>query len=141
MNARNAVQRLLQQEQEQELNTRQARAVELYTQGSTDAEVAAELGVERSTVWRWRTQDLAFRSTLRRTHAKATKIAVARLEGLVEKALDVVAATLADQEAPLALRLRAAEAVLDRAGIESSNEARSLATGPFVDLEDALSSI
>lgn len=133
MRGRNATQ------QDTQLTPAQSRALELYAQGSTDAEVATELGVERSTAWRWRTQDAAFRRELRRTHAEATKAAAGRLEGLVEKALDVLASTLTDQEAPLALRLRAAEAVLERAGIASDDVERRMATSPMSTLDELLS--
>lgn len=103
---RNGVQRKAQ------LSSRQTRALWLYAQGSTDAEVATELGVERSTAWRWRTADLVFRRELRRTNAVATKAAAARLEGLVDRALDVLRSVLDDPDAPAAVRLRAAETVL-----------------------------
>jgi hypothetical protein len=132
MSGRNATQ------QDTQLSPAQSRALELYAQGSTDAEVATELGVERSTAWRWRTQDATFRRALRRTHAEATKAAAGRLEGLVEKALDVLASTLTDQEAPLALRLRAAEAVLERAGVASNEAERRVVTAPSSPLDDLL---
>lgn len=132
MKGRNATQQAAQ------LDTRQARALEVYAQGSTDAEVAAELGVERSTAWRWRTMDPEFRGELRRLHAEATGAAAARLEGLVEKALDVLTSTLTDTQAPIALRLRAAQLVLERAGVESTDEHRYMATRPIGPLDDPL---
>jgi transposase-like protein len=134
MTGRNVTQRKPQ------LDTRQMRAIELYAQGSTDAEVATELGVERSTVWRWRTQDRTFRSTLRRVHAEATGAGTARLESLVERALDVIASTLADERVPPAVRLRAAEAVLARTGIESNDNARIQAVSPLADILDPFGS-
>jgi hypothetical protein len=123
-------------QQEPQLAPAQMRALELYAQGANDTEVASTLGIERSTAWRWRTTDPQFRRELRRAHAEATKVAAARLEGLVEKALDVLASALTDNDAPLALRLRAAEAVLDRTGIESNDTTRDYATSPMAGLLD-----
>jgi hypothetical protein len=123
-------------QQKAQLSSRQTRALWLYAQGSTDAEVANELGVERSTAWRWRTVDLAFRRELRRTNAVATKAAAVRLEGLVDRALDVLKSVLDDDAAPVAVRLRAAEAVLQRAGIQSSDGERTAVTSSIGDLLD-----
>lgn len=123
-------------QQKAQLSARQTRALWLYAQGSTDAEVAIELGVERSTAWRWRTADLAFRRELRRSNAVATKAAAARLEGLVDRALDVVRSVLDDDDAPVAVRLRAAEIVLHRAGIQSSDAERTAVTSSIGDLLD-----
>jgi DNA-binding CsgD family transcriptional regulator len=134
MSDRDAVQRETQQTAG--LTSAQMRGLELYAQGLTDAEVASELGVDRSTAWRWRTRDRRFRAQLRKTHAEVTSAAAARLEGLVERALYVLATTLSDQEAPAAIRVRAAEAVLERAGISSDDGARRYAIQePFFEHE------
>jgi transposase-like protein len=131
MSGRNATQ------QKPQLDTRQMHAIELYARGSTDSEVATELGVERSTVWRWRTQDRNFRSTLRRVHAEVSGAGAARLEGLVEKALDVIASTLADERVSPAVRLRAAESVLARSGIASDDSRRQDALSPLAEILDS----
>src|SRR6185295_14989254 len=43
-----------------ELSPRQHKAIELLLRGVTDAQTAAEIGVDRTTVYRWRTDDPEF---------------------------------------------------------------------------------
>lgn len=97
------------------LDARQLRAVDLWLAGRTVPEVAAELGVNRSTAWRWAAHPAARRELARLRGARRGALG----DGLDAAALDavaVLAGLLRDGSATTADRLRAATAVLDRAG-------------------------
>jgi len=72
------------------LSPQQLRAVELFAEGKRDAEVAAELGVARSTVNSWRNWDAHFQAELNRMHNERCRVATVRIAGMQEKALGVV---------------------------------------------------
>ena len=74
----------------QQLNAQQLRAVDLVAAGMTDAEVADELGVDRATVWRWRTRNPWFEAALNRRREEVWGAARDRLRALVPLALDAV---------------------------------------------------
>ena len=79
-------------------------------------EIAAELGVHRVTVWRTLTEPTAA-ARLADLTARRQRRAALELSELVEDALGLLGEIVRDAAAPPAVRLRAAEAVLDRAGI------------------------
>ena len=90
-----------------------ASVVDLALDGLTASEIAARLGIHRSTVWRQLTDPT---NAARLAHVTARRIAAQgqRLAHLGEQALDVVEQLLADEAAPPAVRLRAAQLVLER---------------------------
>jgi len=95
---------------------RRKRALELVLAGRTLPEVGEELGVNRSTVWKW-TQDPGFAAEL---HQARVSRAGALQEAVGAAALDALRylrAVLDDDTAPSGVRVRAACAVLDRAGL------------------------
>jgi hypothetical protein len=101
------------------LPPRVARAIDLLLGGATDAEVARALDVDRSTVWRWR-----IRPDVASVLAEGRRL---RLDGVAERlrdgahrAIDFLLEVLAETSHPVAVRLRAATEVLDRAGHVSS---------------------
>ncbi len=94
------------------------RAMELLLAGNTPPQVAGAIGVNRSTVWRW-TQEPDFAAELRQRRAER-KFAI--LEMLEEGALEAVGCLRAiqgDAAAPVGVRVRAACALLDRAGMDA----------------------
>lgn len=95
---------------------RAPRAVELALEGMSVREIAAELGVHRVTVWRTLTEPTAA-ARLADVTARRQSRAALELSELVEDALGLLGEIVRDPAAPPAVRLRAAEAVLDRAGI------------------------
>jgi hypothetical protein len=101
----------------QRLTTQQERAIDLMTSGSRDSEVAHDLGVNRTTVWRWRTEDVVFQAELNRRRHELWSSWIERLRSLVPTALDVMANEL---EGPR--RLRAAGEILDLAGFRVRNK-------------------
>jgi len=92
---------------------RQLHAMELLVAGKSDAEVASELGIDRSTIWRWR-QNPTFADEVVRLQHLQREAAFARMAALVTAAVDVIGAVMTDPEAPASVRLRAASEVLDR---------------------------
>ncbi len=78
--------------------------------GATDADASTAAGVDRTTLWRWRTRDPAFAAVLNLRRRELWNAAQAKLRNLVPKALRTLAAAL-DDTAP-AVRLRAAGLVL-----------------------------
>jgi len=87
------------------------------TSGSRDSEVAQDLGVNRTTLWRWRKDDSLFQAELNRRRYELWNASVERLRTLVPAALDALAEEL---EGPR--KLRAAAAILDLAGFRVQNK-------------------
>jgi transcriptional regulator with XRE-family HTH domain len=110
----------------QHLTRQQLRAVDLLAVGARDGDVADELGVDRSTVWRWRTGSAAVKVELNRRREELWHVARDRLRALLPDALEILAQEL---EGPR--RLRAAEAILRFGGLAARTPALDLSrTGP-----------
>jgi hypothetical protein len=90
-----------------------ASVVELALDGLTAREIATRLSVHRSTVWRQLTDPL---NRARLDQLTALRIAAneQRIAQMGEQALDLVEQLLTDEAAPPAVRLRAAQLVLER---------------------------
>lgn len=95
------------------------RAFALILQGWSDREVAEELGVTRTTVWKWRTAP-KFAGRLQRAMESATKDAQAKVQALASRAVDALAETLGCSD-PKA-RVAAAKTILDRVLPTSSEQ-------------------
>lgn len=67
----------------------QHRAIDLLLRGVGPTEVATELDLDRTTVWRWRTQDESFRAEHERRREEIAKAVRDRLVALVDAAVDV----------------------------------------------------
>ncbi len=94
---------------------RRTKALELMLAGRTDREIATELSVDPSTVWRWRT-DPTFAVELDREQRERFSLVSDRLSALVHRAVDTLGELLSDPATPPMLRIRAAESILDRSG-------------------------
>jgi DNA-binding CsgD family transcriptional regulator len=94
--ARNAI-------QAQQLTTQQIQAIERLLQGRTDIQVAAELGVDRSTIYRWRRSSF-FAEVLGKLRAQAWEQSAQRMQSLIDPALDLLNETLKGDDRKLALR-------------------------------------
>lgn len=95
------------------LTDMQCRAVPLILLGWTDVRIAEEIGIERNTLRRWRS-DAVFAGVLDDERHAAREANRARLAALVEEAVDTLAETMRDPDASHADKLRAAGMVLDR---------------------------
>jgi putative insertion element HTH domain-containing protein len=86
----------------QQLVSRQSLAVDLLPLGRTDAEVAGELGADRSTLWRWRQQP-DFQAELARRREELWAGSFERAYALISQGLDVVADALDEGDSRAAL--------------------------------------
>jgi transposase-like protein len=91
------------------LNDRQLAAIEMLLQGKPFSEVAASMGIDPKTLYRWR-QDEIFREALNARRQEAWGGVIERLKDLVHPSLEVMAQHLADPYDRA--RFRAASAVL-----------------------------
>jgi hypothetical protein len=66
----------------QRLSSQQERALELMISGSRDSEVALEVGVSRTTIWRWQTEDSVFEAESNRRRHELWLASVERLRSL-----------------------------------------------------------
>ncbi len=101
------------------LPPRLARALDVMLDGGTNTEVAAELGVDRVTVWRWRSRPEVIAILEHARRARVTEIA-GRLQDAAHCALDLLVHAVRDDRVPIAVRVRAAAELLDRVGFSAA---------------------
>jgi hypothetical protein len=90
-----------------ELSERQRTAIELLLRGLSDHEVAAQVGVDRGTVFRWRTASVAFQRELDRQRRALWEQSAGKIQSMVEPALSILHAQLTSGDPKLALRAAA----------------------------------
>jgi hypothetical protein len=95
-----------------ELTTRQRKAVACLLSERNALAAAKAAGVGERTLFRW-LADPVFRVAVREAEADAIDTASRRLVGLSDTAIDTLAGILTDEETAPALKLRAAQAILD----------------------------
>jgi len=88
-----------------ELPDEQNRAIALLLLGASDRAVSEQIGVARTTIWRWRNHDPRFISTLNRERLAAFEAARARLHSLVNLAVETLEGALRNGDAKSALEL------------------------------------
>ncbi len=98
------------------MQPKQQRALDLLLAGHATTAVAAEVGVRRETIWRW-TQDPAFAAEVSRRQAERRQAIHSELDAGVLEAVQMLRGLVADPEAPAGARVRAATALMDRAGL------------------------
>jgi hypothetical protein len=92
---------------------RKDRALALLVAGATPTEAAREVGVDRSTIWRW-TREPAFARRFRETATERAQDAAARLDVAFTAAVGLLESVVSDDAHPIAVRVRAAEALIRR---------------------------
>ena len=97
------------------MQPKQQRALDLLLAGHATTAVAAEVGVRRETNWRC-TQDTAFAADVSRRQAERRQAIHSELDAGVLEAVQMLRGLVADPEAPAGARVRAATALMDRAG-------------------------
>jgi len=102
------------------------RALELLLGGASIPDAAAELGVDRTTVWRW-TQGEDFAGELRARRLERRETLAGDLAELGTEALAVLRDLLRDADTPPAVRFKVAAAVLDRLGLTDKAAGETLA--------------
>ncbi len=98
------------------MQPKQQRALDLLLAGHATTAVAAEVGVRRETIWRW-TQDPTFAAEVSRRQAERRQAIHSELDAGVLEAVQMLRGLVADPEAPAGARVRAATALMDRAGL------------------------
>lgn len=101
-----------------ELDNRHLKAIELLAEGESIDRVASEIGIDRRTLYRWRTSPV-FMGALAEAQKHGLDAAKTRMAQLRERAVDAVEQTLTDPDAPYPVKLKAAEMVLDRTGMSA----------------------
>lgn len=106
---------------DKELSQRRQNAIPLLLQGMSDAEVAGQVGVDRVTVFRWRKHE-RFAREVERLRAVLVRSHMARVQGMLEPALEIVRKQLQSDDPKIQLRAAAmllrlaTPARLERAG-------------------------
>ncbi|MFM8320970.1 MAG: transposase family protein [Chloroflexota bacterium] len=95
-----------------ELTPRQQRTIAALLQARNVSDAARMAGVGERTLYRWMGDPL-FRAALASAEGDAIDQATRRLVGLQDGAIDLLQAMLEDPTAAAAVRLRAAQSVLD----------------------------
>ncbi len=86
-----------------ELTQKQHSAMELMLQGHSDAQVASELHLDRTTVFRWRKSN-TFAKKLDEQRHRLMEQSNARLQSLLDPALDILQKQLTGDDPKTALR-------------------------------------
>ena len=73
-----------------ELTPKQLAAIDLLLRGYSDAQAAEQLGVDRGTIYRWRTNDDEFIDMLDNQRRLAWQRSAQRLQSLYQPALDIL---------------------------------------------------
>lgn len=104
--------------QPKELSERHRNILRLYALGYTIKEIAERIGCTQATVSNIVNSELGRTHTevFRRGIDNAALDSAIRLRAMAPAALDVIEGIIQDENAPAALRLRAAQDTLDRAG-------------------------
>ena len=97
------------------INGKQEKALELMLRGVKDVEVAKTIGVTRQTISNWRHYDSVFIDTLAEARRELREKHRDSINGLVDKALEVVRNAMDDEDTKT--RLQAAKLVLSMAGL------------------------
>ena len=94
----------------------QQRALELILAGHSVTDIASQVGVRRETVWRWR-NDPSFASEVSVRQAQRRQSIHDELDAGVIESVRMLRGLVADTDAPPGARVRAATALMDRAGL------------------------
>ena len=100
------------------INGKQEKALELVLRGMNDVEVAKEIGVTRQTVSNWRRYNTVFIETLADERKLLREKHQDSINGLVDKAIEVMKNALEDDDPKI--RLQAAKLVLSTAALKDS---------------------
>jgi transposase-like protein len=96
------------------LDDRQIQAIELTVGGLSETQVAQQLGINRRTLWRWRTYNADYRAALLDARMHAFSTIGDAYQGILHRAAKVMAELLDDPQP--ANRYRAAQTLITMSG-------------------------
>ena len=97
---------------EPKLSAKQVKGLEALLDGANVQTAAERAGVNRKTLGRWLTEPL-FWKTYQLNSRRGLELAARRLTGKLDGAVELLSSVMEDDEAPPAVRLRAAQHVID----------------------------
>jgi hypothetical protein len=100
----------------EELTVVQIQCVQTLMTGATITDAAKTAGIDRATIYRWLKTDAMFTTELNRLKAERLEAVQSEFRGLLSTAVTTVGALMTDTGVHPGTRLRAALAVVDRAG-------------------------
>lgn len=103
-----------------DLDEKQERALEMIILGEKDVEIATALGINRTTIYRWRKYDVQFMRALDERQALMREMAQNGLLELMDTALETVKEALSNGDTRT--RLQAARMVLDMLNVKKQEE-------------------
>jgi transcriptional regulator with XRE-family HTH domain len=103
---------------EEKLNQKQEMAIELALTGMSDSEIARRIKVSRQWVNAWRNHNTVFIDALEERRKTLRERYKDNINGLVEKAIDVMKNALDDEDPKI--RLQAVKLVLNTAALKDS---------------------
>lgn len=95
------------------LTTQQEAAIASLLTGATLAKAAEAAGVDRTTLWRWLKTDAAFVAEHNRARKEQRDAAQLEVRSLTSQAVSTIRDLMTNADAPPAIRLKAALAVLE----------------------------
>jgi hypothetical protein len=98
------------------MQPKQQRALELILAGHSVTDIASQVGVRRETIWRWR-QDPSFAYEVSVRQGQRRQSIHDELDAGVIESVRMLRGPMADTDAPPGARVRAATALMDRAGL------------------------
>lgn len=113
----------------------QVYAISMTVSGMNDSQVARELGIERRTIWRWKTANPDYRAALHDARQQKYSTIGDRFNNIAREATDVLTAMLRDASA--FNRYRAAQALLQMAGRFKPGDLKSMDVFKMVPPSDA----
>ena len=108
---------------ETELTLTQHKAIQLLLAGSSIAATARGLGIDRTTIYVWRKSNPYFSNILNRAQSLQKQILQDDIQDLATTAIDTIRGLLTSPETPAAVRLRAAQTVLDAGNRRPASDA------------------
>jgi len=106
-----------QNETECNISDNQQLAISLIVTGKTDTEIAKELNISRTTLWRWKTEDSGFIVELNKKRREVWGSSIDRLRNLVPKAIEIMEKFIDDNALLDNSSLAAAVHILKAVGI------------------------
>lgn len=88
-----------------ELKSNQLQAIEMILEGKTDSFIAKELGIDKATLWRWKTQDTHFISEYRKAYNEIGNAIKEKRRKLLEQSMEILGDALKNDKVKLQIAM------------------------------------